>query len=170
MEDYLDAPAGSFVRFTPRMVMHTSGTMRSFCICIPEYKPLSGTGPAAYLIQDGAEIDLGTLPMEGPVTSETEVDILSNGIDPLGTFSLRIEGKDVFSSKAINILFFTKEGIRISKPRGRVVAMHRPELRLGVRGKSAKVRMLRSDDYVRWTFDEAELGAEGVFFNANVEI
>ena len=170
MEDYLDAPAGSFVRFTPRMVMHTSGTMRSFSICIPEYKPLSGTGPAAYLIQDGAEIDLGTLPMEGPVTSETEVDILSNGIDPLGTFSLRIEGKDVFSSKAINILFFTKEGIRISKPRGRVVAMHRPELRLGVRGKSAKVRMLRSDDYVRWTFDEAELGAEGVFFNANVEI
>jgi len=91
-------------------------------------------------------------------------------VDPLGTFSLKIEGKDVFSSKAINILFFTKEGIRISKPRGRVVAMHRPELRLGVRGKCAKVRMIRSEDYSRWTFDEAELGAKGVFFNSNVEV
>ncbi len=170
MEDYLAAPAGSFVRFTPRMVMHTSGIVRSFCICVPEYKPLSGTEPNVFLVQDGAEVDLGQLPMEGPVTSETEVDILSNGVDPLGTFSLKIEGKDVFSSKAINILFFTKEGIRISKPRGRVVAMHRPELRLGVRGKCAKVRMIRSEDYSRWTFDEAELGAKGVFFNSNVEV
>ena len=166
-DPYPEVPSGSFARLTPRMVLRESGILRRVCILVPEYRPISEI-PTMTAVQDGERIDMGPLPMGRWASKETIVGIQSYGIDPLGTFSLELEGRTIFSSQGTNALFFTSEGTRLSTPRGRIVAVHRPGLRLGVRGP-AKCRIISSEERGGLVYDEAELGARGTLYNMNVE-
>ena len=166
-DPYPEVPSGSFARLTPRMVLRESGILRRVCILVPEYRPITEI-PAMTAVQDGKRIDMGPLPMGRWVSKETIIGIQSYGIDPLETFSLELEGRTIFSSQGTNALFFTTEGTRLSTPRGRIVAVHRPGLKLGVRGP-AKCRIISSEERGGLVYDEAELGARGTLYNMNVE-
>ena len=102
------------------------------------------------------------------MTEPCEIDLLSNGIDPLETHKMFVDGVQVFSSPGINILFFTKEGACIVKARGRVILVHRPGLNLGVRGP-AKARIISKESQGNWVFEEVELGVKGKLYNVDVE-
>ncbi len=166
-DPYPEVSPGSFVRLTPRMVLRETGILRRVCILVPEYRPFTET-PMLTAVQNGQRIEIGPVPTGRWATRETYVDIQSRGIDPLGTFSMELEGMAFFSNVGTNALFFSSEGSRLTKPRGRIVAVHRPDLRLGVRGP-AKCKIISSEIRGGLVFDEAELGARGNLYNMNVE-
>lgn len=159
---------GQFLNAMPRMVLKTNGAVRRFCIAVPEYRPYEGVEPRVSFEQDGEIIEAGTLPARTWMTEPCEIDLLSNGIDPLETHKMFVDGVQVFSSPGINILFFTKEGACIVKARGRVILVHRPGLNLGVRGP-AKARIISKESQGNWVFEEVELGVKGKLYNVDVE-
>ncbi len=166
-DPYPHIPPGSFIGLTPRMALVESGKVRKVCVLIPEYRPRVSS-PTVTVVRNGERINMGALPTGRWITKETLLDLQSRGVDPLETFSIEVDGDTVFSTRGTNALFFTAEGTRITKPRGRVIAVHRPELRLGVRG-TARCRMVSSETRDGLVYDEAELGAKGVLYNMNVE-
>lgn len=175
IEDY-DAPndphpelcSGQFLNAMPRMILKTTGAVRRFCIAVPPYRPYEGIEPKVTFQQNGRTIDAGTLPVKTWMTEPCEIDLISNGVDPLGTHKMFVDGQEVFSSKGINILFFTKDGTCIVKARGRVILAHRPGLNLGVRGPT-KARIICKETQGDWVFEEAELGVRGKLYNIDVE-
>lgn len=159
---------GQFLNAMPRMVLRTNGAVRRFCISVPPYRPYAGVEPRITFQQNGETIDAGTLPSRTWMTEPCEIDLLSNGIDPLDTHRMFVDGQQVFFNQGINILFFTKEGTCIVKARGRMILAHRPGLNLGVRGP-AKARIISKEAQGNWVFEEVELGVRGKLYNVDVE-
>ena len=97
---------------------------------IPKYEGGRGARYAVKLTQGGRAFDLGNLkssPLDSDVSSiPTEFDLTESGIDPLDSYVLSIDGKDVYEGFEHRYMMFDADGMPISRAEDTTVVAYRP--------------------------------------------
>ena len=105
-----------------------------FVLYVPRYR---GRGP----FNTAVEFESGVMPVsrldsvrirDYRLTRPTTIDLTEIGVSPLESFNLLIDGKQAYSNKECDLMFFNTAGLPVGRATGETIVVHKKGIRLAL--------------------------------------